>query len=367
MAKTKSKGPKLYDEMLLLQAGISPDILKRAFVGQTRRNRTNNLEGFKKVLRVLDEQDAINRYRWYNLPGGIDGQDLERMLYSKGQVCLFWYEELNEFYFMPYALDGTIDFYGRFNRIHPVPYYEGKDDDGKARQKAMTAILSTLKLYPQYDVVDELPKGKRKADLCVLLHDYAKPFNAQEIIPRVRIQEPVITFEAESFPLCRTAMIGATGTRATRVQDSDEAEQVEQVNDQINSAALSGSMYIPAIGQLDFQDLPSKPGAGAEDYLMMMQAIDNFRLSLYGIENGGLFQKKAHKLEGEQRMNEGPASLPYDDGLTIRQRFCNIANSIWPIGMWCERPDSLKGKSSDMAPEGDGVGESGKKEGRDDA
>lgn len=347
----KAKGPKLYDTELLLRAGIDPEILKKAFTGNVRRARRNNLEDFKRVLRIVDEQDAVNRYKWYNLPGDIDGIDLERMLYYRGQVCLFYHEETDKFYFMPYTLDGSIDFYGRYNRVHPVPFFEGKDDASKERLEALRKILSLIKLYPQYDVLTEEPKGKRRGDLCVLLNDYTRQLS-QEIIPRYRIQEPIIGFEAESFPLCRTAMIAATGTRATRVQDADEAEQVEQVNDQINAAALSGSMYIPAIGKLDFQDLPSKPGASAEDYLMTMQAIDNFRLSLYGIKNGGIFQKRAHELEREQEMNEGPSSLTYDDGLAIRQRFCNIVNSIWPCGCWCEEPDSLKMESPDMTPEG---------------
>ena len=43
-------------------------------------------------------------------------------------------KDLDEFYFMPYALDGTIDFYGRYNTIHPVPMTSGTDDkNGKAQ------------------------------------------------------------------------------------------------------------------------------------------------------------------------------------------------------------------------------------------
>ena len=36
---------------------------------------------FAQIIRILDEQDAVNRYRWYNLPDGITSQALERMLY----------------------------------------------------------------------------------------------------------------------------------------------------------------------------------------------------------------------------------------------------------------------------------------------
>ena len=72
-----------------------------------------------------------------------------------------------------------------------------------------------------------------------------------------------------------------------------------------------------------------------------MQALDNFRLSLYGLDNGGLFQKKAHMLEAEQDMNAGNIKLVYQDGLTIRQKFCDIVNSIWGLGIWCEASETV--------------------------
>ena len=64
-----------------------------------------------------------------------------------------------------------------------------------------------------------------------------------------------------------------------------------------------------------------------------MQGLDNFRLSLYGLENGGLFQKKSHMLEAEQSMNAGKAAIPLNDGLTIRQNFADIVNSVTGLGI----------------------------------
>ena len=39
------------------------------------------------------------------------------------------------------------------------------------------------------------------------------------------------------------------------------------------------------------------------------------------------------------------------DGLSIRQNFCNIVNSIWGIGIWCEPAQNISGTDTD----GDGV------------
>ena len=39
------------------------------------------------------------------------------------------------------------------------------------------------------------------------------------------------------------------------------------------------------------------------------------------------------------------------DGLSIRQNFCNIVNSIWGLGIWCEPSENINGM--DMDGDGD--------------
>jgi hypothetical protein len=79
-----------------------------------------------------------------------------------------------------------------------------------------------------------------------------------------------------------------------------------------------------------------------------MQSLDNFRLSLYGLDNGGLFQKKSHMLEAEQEMNTGTVGLVMQDGLTIRQKFCDIVNSLFGLGVWCEISENVIGIDKNM-------------------
>ena len=84
--------------------------------------------------------------------------------------------------------------------------------------------------------------------------------------------------------------------------------------------------------------------------MLAMQSLDNLRLSGYGIDNGGLFEKKAHELQSEADINGGPVGLVMQDGLSIRQNFCNIVNSIWGIGIWCEPAQNIIG--SDITGDG---------------
>ena len=337
--------PKLPDLQTLFQAGIDPKTgLPVKFGGGCKAMLKEDL---KKFLRLVDEQDAVNRYVWYNLPANITSQELERMLYYKGQLCLFYDKDLEEFYFMPYALDGTIDFYGRYNTIHPVPMTSGTDDKGN---KAQAEYLANKKLKCVYGIkVDPITLEDFDGS-AVLLHDYTKQLS-QMIIPRCSVNDPVLDVMAECIPYMRTAMIASTGIKGVRVNDADQQQNVYDGSRSLENAALTGNPWVPIIGNIDFQELTNQGIGKIQDYMLAMQSLDNLRLSGYGIDNGGLFEKKAHELQTEADINGGPVGLVLQDGLSIRQNFCNIANSIWDLGIWCEPAENIMG--ADM--NGDGV------------
>lgn len=339
-------GAKLPDLTTLYQAGIDPRTgLPLKFTIGDKKHLKDDI---KKFLRLIDEQDAVNRYTWYNLPANITSQELERMLYYKGQLCFFYDKDLQEFYFMPYALDGTIDFYGRYNTIHPVPMTSGTDDKGS---KAQAQYLAEKKLKCIYGV--KLPEELKKEDLfgsCVLIHDYSKQLS-QTIIPRVNINDPILDTMADCVPFMHTSLMLGTGVKGVRVNDADQASSIEDANRSMESAALTGNPFVPIVGNVEFQELTDGQLTKSEEYMLAMQSLDNLRLSGYGIDNGGLFEKKAHELQTEADINGGPVGLVLQDGLSIRQNFCNIANSIWGLGIWCEPAENIIGADID----GDGL------------
>lgn len=308
-------------------------------------------EEIRKFIRVQDEQDAVNRYVWYNLPAGLSSQELERMLYYKGQVCFFYNEELNKFFFLPYALSGTIDLYGRFNTIHPVPLAEGTTQDEKQQIKRLADWLSQLDLQVAYDII--LPEDLTYNHLIrstVILRDYTNQLS-QTLIPRQQLNDALVDVEADCIPFMRTALLNGTGVRGVRVNNEDEAFQVFEASKTMNDAALTGNKYIPMIGDgLDFQDFTDGTIAKSEEFLLAMQSLDNIRLSGFGIENGGIFQKQERKLVAEADMAAGSVSFALQDGLAQRQRFCDIVNSIWGIGIACEVSENASGmdKNGDM-------------------
>ena len=228
---------------------------------------------------------------------------------------------------MPFALDGTIDFYGRYNTIHPVPMTSGTDDKAG---KAQAEYLSNIKLNCVYGI--KLPEELKESDLtnsAVLLHDYTKQLS-QTIIPTQQLNDAIIDIEAEIMPYLRTALLMGTGTKGMRVPDADAANEVFEASKSLIDSALSANPYAPMISNLEFQELTDGALTKSADYLQAMQAIDNFRLGLHGVPNGGLFDKSQYVNNEQTNMNLGGAdvSLTLMDGLSIRQNFANIVNSI---------------------------------------
>ena len=332
--------PKMLDISTIIQAGIDPKTGLPYKMGASCKKMLD--ANILQYLRIIDEQDAVNRGTWYNLPSGITSQELERLLYYKGQLCFFYYKDLDTFYFMPYALDGTIDFYGRFNTVHPVPMTSGKEEKDKKIYESQMNILSQLKLKCIYDVITE--EEQLNEDLftksCVLLHDYTKQLG-QLITPRSVINEPILQVMSEIIPFMRTSMIANSGIKGVRVQDEDQKDNVVEGSQQVERASKEGEIYIPIVGTIDFQELGTNGAGKIEEYMLALQSLDNFRLAGYGIDNGGLFEKKAHELEVEAKVNGGPVGLVMQDATSIRQNFCNIVNSIWGLGIWYEPSENI--------------------------
>lgn len=307
----------------LLAAGIDPKTHLPVKFGPVKEFLK---EDMKKLLRHADEQDAVNRFVWNGLPADITSQELERMIYYKGQLCLFFNEDTGKFYFMPYTLDGTIDYYGRYNSIHPVPFSGGTDDKkDKAYQKQASylatkkrEVVYTLNVEQEYDPVKN----------AVLLHDYTKQLS-QVCIPRVTLNDPLLDVMSECIPYMRTALINSTGVKGVRVSDADQSDSVAHANKSMQNAALTGNQFVPIVGSIEFQELAEKMNGKSEEFMLSMQSLDNFRLGLYGIQNGGVFEKKSHTLESEEAINNGPIELRLNDGLEIRKNFCEVANKVF--------------------------------------
>lgn len=349
----------MYDLNTVVSAGIDPKTgLPIRMSDGGGCHLKNNI---RKQLRVMDEQNAINRYTWYNLPKGLNSQLIERILYYRGQGMLFMLQD--KFYFLPYTLSAPegstgIDVYGRFTGVSPLPF-NGTSNDGRPDSPWIRG-LTYRPVYEAIDVADF--EGAKPEEIieametsCVLLHDYT-PQRSQTIIPRQELQDPLLDVMSDCIPFMRTTLLNGTGVMGLRVGNELENASVDAASNAINKAALEGRKYVGIVGNLDFQQLTDGALAKAEEFMLALQSLDNYRLSLYGLDNGGLFQKKSHMLEAEQEMNAGNTGLVAEDGLRNRQTFATIANSIWGSQIWCEPSECTIGmdRDGDMVAGSDG-------------
>lgn len=339
MPNYTNKGPVMIDLNTYIAAGINPKTGLPLKCDQGRSLGSDIKPEIKKTLRIMDQQNAVNRFVWHNLPNGLNGQLLEKILYYRGQGAFFYMPTDEKFYFLPYALNGTIDCYSRFTSITPLPFGNGATQTNE--KSKVKPWINGLTRKPHYEALslDELTL-KDFDEGCVLLDDYT-PQISQTVIPRADLQEVYIDMMSDILPFARTALLNGTGITAIRVGSEDEQSNVDAASRSINRAALLGQKFIPIVGQLDFQNLTNNSLVRAEEFLLTLQSIDNLRMSLYGINSAGLFQKKAHMLQSEADMNNTNVGLIMQDSFTNRQRFCDIVNSIWGLGIRCEVSETV--------------------------
>lgn len=341
----KSKGPQMTDPNVWETAGIDPKT--RMPARSVNKGKLKN--SMQRLFSIMDEQDAITRYTWYNLPGGLTSQELERLLYLKGQLVLFYHKE--KYWFMPYALSGGLDFYGRYKTVHPVPI----SNTGGKESKTQAAYLANINLEIIYDIPDDPEKIldiiKSPEKYGFLICDYSKEIS-QATEPRCNLQKGMIDLMSSIIPFSKTALLNSTGTRGMRVSNQDDYAEVAKANRQLTTAAEEGEPMVPVVATLDFQELTSGTVGNIQDFLIALQSYDNLRLSAYGLDTGGLFDKKAYVNRDQNELNKrGRSTSPLTDGLLIRQHLCDLFNAFTDWGVWVEISEEAAGGDLD----GDGI------------
>lgn len=356
---------RMYDLQTIIKAGIDP---KTGL--PLRCGGRSHVEGITALIRVQDEQDAVSRFKWYRFPGLVSNE-IERLMYYRASMAFWYFEEYGQFMFLPYALSGTIDLLGRYNKIKPLPFGATNQSEDKAeandetdrRQKALATLLSQKRLTVIKEPMtpEEVKSGEFTKNGAVILWDYT-PQLSQTIIARQALNDPLVRIEAECVPFMATALSNATGVSGLRVPDEDAQRQANEMSMSTKEAALNGWRYIPVMNHIEFQELAGGTVGKSEEFLLAMQALDNLRLGTHGIENGGLFQKKAHELQDENNMKQGSRRSVIMDGLNNRRRFCDIVNSIWGLNVWVDINEEAVDEEDQTPEEDDGTPQPGDRE-----
>ena len=299
-------------------------------------------------LKDIDYAQYLTRFRWNNLPEGMDSELFERILYFSGSAMFFYIKELDRFYFLPYGMSGEktqtgIDFYGRFNRLKPYSFNgstdgSGEQEGGKRLSSAdvylSTQIRDNIKDVPMVETEEQARKIYENG--AVICWDKS-PGLAYYTNSRNRISQSYIKYMLNVLVQTQSALINASGFNLF-ASDSESAQEIMQLQlDQINEDRKKGKLSAVVSKLLgEITNLQSNAPSAIADFWNAYQSADNLRLKSMGIQNDGVVQKSQYQNIQEQSIDISDAMQVYINAFMERVKFSAIVNSIWGLNIYPE-------------------------------
>ena len=301
---------------------------------------------FEKIgasIKNIDYQQFVTRFRWNNLPEGLDSELFERILYYSGSAMFFYIKELDRFYFLPYGMsgDGTqvgIDFYGRFNRLKPYSFNGATSGEGERKSKAdiylSTQIRDNIKDIPLVDNEEDAKKIYENG--AVICWDMT-PGLAYFVDSRNRISQSYVKYIVQVLIQTKSALINSSGFNLFQAGSETDNDIMQMQIDAINADREKGKLSAVVSQALgDIQNLQSNAPAAMADFWSSLVSVDNLRLKSMGISNDGLIQKSQYQNIQEQSIDINDAMQVYWNSFMERVKFAAIVNSIWGLDIYPE-------------------------------
>ncbi|MDD3883254.1 MAG: hypothetical protein PHI27_13580 [Eubacteriales bacterium] len=307
---------------------------------------------FNKIgvsLKNIDYQQYITRFKWNNLPEGLDSELFERIMYFSGSAMFFYIKELNRFYFLPYGMSGEgtqtgIDFYGRFNRLKPYSF--NGSTDGSGEKKADGKRISQADLYLSTQIRDnirDIPMVDNEADAKKIYEEGAvicwdmTPQLAYFVDSRNRISQSYIKYLVQVLIQTKSALINASGFNLFSTNSETENDIMQMQIDAINADREKGKLSAVVSKLLgEITNLQSNSPNAMSDFWSSLVSVDNLRLKSMGIRNDGVIQKSQYQNIQEQSIDINDSMQVYWNSFMERIKFSAIVNSIWGLDIYPE-------------------------------
>ena len=331
------------------------------------------------VLRDIDYQQYLTRFKWHNLPEGLDSELFERIMYYSGSAMFFYIKELDRFYFLPYGMSGEetqtgIDFYGRFNRLKPYSFNgstdgSGEQEGGKRISKAdiflSTQIRDNIKDVPM--VKDDKEAEKIFNEGAVICWDHS-PGLAYYAASRNRSCKPFIEYMLKILIQTKSALINSSGFNLFTTESESANDIMQMQIDAINVDRERGKLAAVVSNMLgQIENLQSNAPASMQDFWNSLQAADNLRLKSLGIQNDGVVQKSQYQNIASTSLDMNDSLQVYFNSFLERVKFAAIVNSIWGLDIYPEPLLIPKGGEQGSQPGEEGGSEDQAQEGTDNA
>ena len=332
-------------------------------------------EALGRNLEKIDYQQYLTRFKWHNLPEGMDSELIERVLYFCGSAMFFYIKELKKWFFLPYGMTSEeaqigIDFYGRFKRIKPYSFNGTSQEDKKDKSTAdiylATQIRDNIIDIPMVETEEEAQKIFEEG--AVICFDKT-PGLAYYVNSRNRDLKPYISYLIKILIQTKSALINSSGFNMFSSDTQNASELMQMEIDSINADREEGKLAAVVSKLLgNIENLQSNAPAAMADFWASLQSVDNMRLKSLGISNDGVIQKSQYQNIQEQSIDINDSLQVYLNCFFERVKFATIVNSIWGLDIYPEPillPQASGGNmSQDNTQEGD---ETQAQEGTDNA
>lgn len=335
----------MYDTNALLEAGLPQNkkMLKYGnAIDQNGNAVTPNLlnknlsyDSLFNIMREQNKIETIERYMWVNVPFGLTADIIERLLFYRGKGVFYFNDKVGKFQFLPFALNGVIDEYGRYTKCNTLPF-TGVDTDEKKKKKTQSLVYEDLELVYDLPYDEEtFNKINQQKTFGIILNDSSLSISQQPII-RYNYVKPVLHMMATIMQIIHTAMFGNADHNLLQIENEGELDSVKSQIEAINQDILRGNRFTPIVGKLPITPLKTTNSADLEGLFNTFNSLNNFLKSITGVANAGVFDKKAHLLQDEQKLNGSNADDIYYNGLRLRQEFCLMVQAYYQYPIWCE-------------------------------
>lgn len=337
----------MFDTSSFLAAGITPSkkVLKYGNAIDQNGNVITpnpikyNLD-YDSLFAIMREQNMIEtleRYMWTNVPFGLTQDLIERLLFFRGKGIFYFNDKVDKFQFLPFALNGNIDEYGRYMKCNTLPF-TGMDEvpkNGKDK-KLKSVVYEDLEIVYDIPYNEEMVRNVRKRKTVgIVLNDNSLAISQQPII-RSNYVRPVLHMMATLMQIINTAMYGNADHSLIQVQNESELESINHQINAINFDILKGRRFTPVVGEFPIVPIKTSNTANLEGLFGTFNSLTNFLKSITGVANAGVFDKKAHLLQEEQKLNGSNSDDIYYNGLRLRQEFCIMVQAYYGYPVWCE-------------------------------
>lgn len=300
-------------------------------------------------IKYIDYQQFLTRFKWNNLPEGMDSELIERILYFSGSAMFFYIKELNRFYFLPYGMSGEntevgIDFYGRFNKLKPYSFNGSTDGGGEKKADGKRITRSDLYLSTQIrDNIKDIPMVESEEEARKIYENGAvicwdmTPQLAYAVDSRNRISQSYVKYIVQILIQTKSALINSSGFNLFSTDTEASTDIMQLQIDAINADREKGKLSAVvsnALGKIE--NLQSNAPSAMADFWNSLVSADNLRLKSMGIRNDGLVQKSQYQNIQEQSIDINDAMQVYWNAFMERVKFSAIVNSIWGLGIYPE-------------------------------